>query len=652
MAERKADFSEKIDPTTESEHRKAVIETERSEAPAPPSPGPPRLNVLVVLAAGLVFYYLLVWTLVFFTVLREYPLEQIRSRPAEFRALLDARTRLSEEEFNDRMDAYFDPSTDLSLASRFLYGLVMFSSLAFVFAFIYIYHKPIEQVLAFRRAGKNVPENERQLARRRLFRSSAISAFMPAATGLWLVGFGLLFGMVGFESNAPLQKVLLRTWPLFVLSIALAAIFIYWWQKHRIQNYFIQYILSPEELRETPPASRDLSLKVRLAMASFITTFLPLGIVFLFLLSSLSTVQVTEWFPEKPSLAQERASEILLGDFYTTARDLDLLPYLRDFMDRHRLFIPWLVHINAMDTPLLLLGLAAGTFIALFYSFYLLRLILASIMRPIAELQGRMLQTADGNYEAFVPVRSNDELGDLSAGFNRMVTELSDRERIRSLFGQYLTREVSDQILSGRVNLNGDLYQAAIMFADIRNFTAMSASMSPADVLLFLNSYLRDMIDVIATSGGIIDKFIGDGILAVFGAPVRSTNYCDQALEAALQMQAAVNRLNIERRSGGKRQPIAIGIGVHAGPIIAGNIGNDRKREYTVIGDTVNLASRIEGLTKRYKSSILVSETVFSALSPQMRVTVQAHEIRGVRVRGKQEPIGLFRIETLPDREL
>jgi len=544
------------------------------------------------------------------------------------------------------MDAFFDPSHEMSLGSRLLYGVVMFSSLAFVALFIYLYHRPIAKILSQKRSALPVAEEDRLLAKRRLFRSAAVTAFMPAAAGIWLVCFGLVLGISGLETNTPLQRVLLRAWPLFVLSIALAAIFIYWWQKHRVQNYFIHHILSPAELREKPPAARDLGLRIRLAIASFISTFLPLGIVILFLLSSLTKVPVTDWLaPDRRGGAEERVSEILLGDFYTTARDLGLLPYMREWMDRQRLYVPWLVYINAMDTPLLLLGLTLGTFLALFYTFYLFRLILASIIGPIAELQTRMREMALGDYQAFVPVRSNDELGDLSQGFNRMVADLSDRERIRSLFGQYLTREVSDQILNGRVNLNGDLYQAAIMFADIRNFTAMSGSMEPADVLLFLNSYLREMIDVIASSGGIIDKFIGDGILAVFGAPVRSQSYCDQAVQAALQMQAAVNRLNLERRSGGNRQPIAIGIGLHAGPIIAGNIGNDRKREYTVIGDTVNLASRIEGLTKRYKSSILISETVYAELSSGLRESLQTGEIRGVRVRGKKDPIKLFKID-------
>ena len=182
------------------------------------------------------------------------------------------------------------------------------------------------------------------------------------------------------------------------------------------------------------------------------------------------------------------------------------------------------------------------------------------------------------------------------------------------------------------------------MFSDIRNFTSMSEKMSPEEVLQFLNSYMERMIDVIVEHGGIIDKFMGDGILATFGVPVRSENHAEQALKAALDMQKSLEELNAKRRAENKSD-IRIGVGLHTGVVIAGNIGNKRKTEYTVIGDTVNLASRIESMTKTYNSSLLISGTTFKLLSEQLKNQLKMSQITNASVRGKQETVDLYRVE-------
>ncbi|MCB1178800.1 MAG: adenylate/guanylate cyclase domain-containing protein, partial [Leptospiraceae bacterium] len=248
-----------------------------------------------------------------------------------------------------------------------------------------------------------------------------------------------------------------------------------------------------------------------------------------------------------------------------------------------------------------------------------------------------------GYCQNYVTVKSNDAIGELGEVIYKMLHGREEKEKVKSLFGQYLTREVSEEILNGRVKLGGDKFEATIIFSDIRNFTSMSEKMAPEEVLSFLNSYMEYMIDVIVEHGGIIDKFMGDGILATFGVPVRNDNHAEKALLAAKAMQAALSKLNEERKIENLSE-IKIGIGIHTGIVIAGNIGNKHKTEYTVIGDTVNLASRIEGLTKSYNSSILISDSTYKQLPDKLKQELTLNELPNSSVRGKKETVNLYEV--------
>ena len=213
-------------------------------------------------------------------------------------------------------------------------------------------------------------------------------------------------------------------------------------------------------------------------------------------------------------------------------------------------------------------------------------------------------------------------------------------ERIRFIFQKYVPSEVINTILniSADTMLIGNKQKVTVLFSDIRDFTTISEGMTPEDLVLSLNSYFNYMGEVISKNNGIIDKFIGDAIMAIFGAPVVRDNDAESSIKAALLMLKAVVEFNNEQEKKGK-VPFRIGIGINTGEAIVGNIGSEKKVDYTVIGDTVNLASRLEGLSKKYHAKIIISEFTKDTL-PENKFFYR--ELDNVRVKGKLKPVKIF----------
>jgi adenylate cyclase len=258
-----------------------------------------------------------------------------------------------------------------------------------------------------------------------------------------------------------------------------------------------------------------------------------------------------------------------------------------------------------------------------------------SVAAPLLGLTFAMARVERGDLDSRCPVVSNDELGAAAEGFNRMLDGLREREAIKDAFGRYVTREVRDEILAGRVSVEGEQREVTVLFADLRDFTPWVESSEPRQVVRDLNGYFGEMEAAIRAHGGLVLQFIGDEIEAVFGAPVPAADHAARAVAAALEMRARLTAWN-----SGRSRPLRHGIGVHTGPVLAGAIGSRERVSYALVGDTVNLASRIEGLTKEVGADILVSATTARRLDGG--VTLQA--LPAVRVKGKAAEVEVFRV--------
>ncbi|MBI2515808.1 MAG: HAMP domain-containing protein [Opitutae bacterium] len=252
------------------------------------------------------------------------------------------------------------------------------------------------------------------------------------------------------------------------------------------------------------------------------------------------------------------------------------------------------------------------------------------VSQPVQALAAHIRHVAAGDYTKRIELRREDELGQLATAFNQMTVGLAERDRTRDLLGKVVSPEIAAQLLRSDLQLGGEEREVTILFADLRNFTTLSEPLPPAEVLALLNRFLDRMSTVVEKHGGVIDKYIGDSIMALFGAPVADPEAADRAVAAARAMLATLAELNWELVAEGK-PALVLGIGINTARVVAGNIGSQTRLNYTVIGDGVNIASRLESLTKEpsYGTHIIVSEATAKAakraqpLRPLGEVTVK-----------------------------
>jgi class 3 adenylate cyclase len=274
-----------------------------------------------------------------------------------------------------------------------------------------------------------------------------------------------------------------------------------------------------------------------------------------------------------------------------------------------------------------LIALAVATTISLELSLLLSK----SILRPIADLQRATEAVREGRYDVSVPVTTGDELGDLAASFNEMISGLAERERIRDAFGTYLDEEVAEYILSEGFSKAGVELEVSVLFCDVRDFTALAAGMDAKEVVAALNGLFEVVVPIVADHGGHVDKFEGDGLLAVFGAPENYPDHADRAVGAACEMARAVNEHD---RAGAH---LRIGVGINTGRVVAGAIGGAGRLNFSVIGDPVNVASRVEEATRVLDASVLITGATRDRLSARFDLDeLGRHELKGV-----EEPVVL-----------
>ncbi len=286
--------------------------------------------------------------------------------------------------------------------------------------------------------------------------------------------------------------------------------------------------------------------------------------------------------------------------------------------------------ILVMTLVMMTVGLAIAVFLGIRFS------------RPISQLVAATEAIGKGDYRHRVELNRQDELGNLATAFNQMGEELFRHTLTRQSFGKYVGKDVLEMILADpeKMWLKGRKNDATILFADIRGFTAYAEEREPEAVVDMLNTYFEIATRAVMDYGGYVDKFIGDCVLGVFGVPVFRKDHVERAVRAALDLMDQLHRQSIH----GNPLLSSVGVGIHTGPIVSGNIGSQVKMEYTVIGDTVNLASRLSELAA--PGEVLVTDAVHNHLRALIRV-----EPAGARaIKGKIAPVEILRVTSIKQR--
>lgn len=307
--------------------------------------------------------------------------------------------------------------------------------------------------------------------------------------------------------------------------------------------------------------------------------------------------------------------------------------------------------------PILLLGLSLLTFqglvpaaerpsyatsiglvIALIaFGVFMSALLARSLRRPLGRMRNAAQNIQKGNFAIKLPIDTTDELGDLADSINEMARGLDEKEKIKESFGRAVDPRVRDYLLERGGEMGGVEVEATILFSDIRGFTSFSEAHSAPEVVEWLNTYFERMAECVRMHGGIVNKYVGDAILAVFNAPLPLDNHTQAGVACAFSMLRSLEELNAELRGRGVPE-VRIGIGLHTGSVVAGNIGSRDRQEFTVIGDAVNTASRIEGLCKKFQVPLLVSEAVFAVAGSGTTLK----KLGFARVKGKADQLTIY----------
>jgi class 3 adenylate cyclase len=490
----------------------------------------------------------------------------------------------------------------------------------------FAYNLPFKIFFKKKRNGKPIQEKLLQYCKKFLIKSPTINSLIllfPYAISLVYTVFTLLFDN---SSDALTARFHVQYFFISLIATTLTLLFVYYWQKHRVHIKYIEYIYTAEELRKRIFKIKVGQIRNRLWVSSGMTTLLPLIIVVFYIFLSITSIKdlgITEFTD-----AQLR---VIYGKYFNLLSDVNITE-----------FQGW-GYVNMLDSTLMLIGIFTGIFTSFVYIFLFIRWTTEGIVGPVRELLANMQLTGQGELNQFSIVRTNDEIGELTEGFNEMSQKLKDYFNNISRINKANSRFVPRQFIEflGKDNIAdvqlGDQIQKemTILFSDIRNFTTISEEMTPKENFDFLNNYLGYMEPVIRNNHGFIDKFIGDSIMAIF------SENPEDAINAAIEMRIKLQEFNQVMGQFGK-PPIDSGIGIHTGNLMLGIVGGEGRMDGTVISDAVNLASRIEGLTKIYGSSIIISEDTLIKLNDPSHYNFRFLDI--VKVKGKREAVYVFEV--------
>ena len=492
---------------------------------------------------------------------------------------------------------------------------------------------PFKRYFKRKRQRKTISPKLYRFCRKWLLHTPLINSGIVLLTFTIVHGY-MIYTLLATESSGDdeLGRRLFTNY-LFISLVAslLTILFIYFWQKHRVHIRYIEHIYTREELQQRIFKRNQGKIRNRLYIASAMTTLLPLTIVLLYLVLSLTPVnKMGELTPQETKIVLGRLAEISVPGEDLTAT------FKEDGFDG-------LYYISAIDNTMMFMGIFSGIIVSFIYILFFVNWSTAGIVRPVNELVNNMRQTGEGKLDNYTIVRTNDEIGTMSEGYNLMTSRLREYiykiSKINEAYSRFVPRQFlefldKNDIVDIRL---GDQVQKemTVMFSDIRGFTELSESMTPKENFDFINHYLGYMEPVIRDNNGFIDKFIGDAIMALFHEKP------DNALNAAIQMRETLRRFNEDRADQGK-PTIDSGIGMHTGNLMLGVVGGEGRMDGTVISDAVNLASRLEGLTKIYHTSIIISEDTLIRLENPSNYNFRFLDI--ARVKGKKEAVYIFEV--------
>jgi adenylate cyclase len=269
--------------------------------------------------------------------------------------------------------------------------------------------------------------------------------------------------------------------------------------------------------------------------------------------------------------------------------------------------------------------------VAIVVGLFAILIAIRSVTERVTALRRALAQVQAGDFSARVEVDDASEIGLLQAGFNTMTAGLAERERIRDTFGTYVDRDVAEHILCAAGSLEAQELEVTLMFVDVRGFTTLAERLRPTEVVTTLNRLFERIVPIVHDHGGHVDKYAGDGLMAVFGAPRRKDGHADDALGAALQIADAVH----DEFSGA----LTVGVGLNSGPVVAGNVGGAGRLEFSVIGDAVNVAARVETATRQTGDTVLLTGATLSQLTGD-RSDFEPRP--GLALKGKTNPVAVY----------
>lgn len=525
-------------------------------------------------------------------------------------------------------EVFNDPQNDMLSKS---FNFLMATALPLSFLLGLLFNYPFKRYMRRKRRHKKISDKLFSFCKRFILVSPLINAgILGSAFVATLIYMIVLMLQTPEYANAP-TPLFNRFFSISMFATLLTILFVYFWEKHRVHIKHLEALFSKEELRKRIFKTRMGRIKNRFWISSAMTTLLPLSIVIVYLIMSFTKIKdlaVSNLTDDQVQILFGRYAG-MMKDVFNSSSSMDTIGNM--------------FFVNTMDSIIMLVGIGTGIFASLIYILLFVKWTTIDLVYPVKELIYNMQRTGEGKTVNYTVVRNNDEIGELAERFNEMTGEIERYitriEKMNVAYSRFVPRQFLEFLEKDNITevKLGDQVQKemSVLFTDIRGFTTLSEQMTPKETFDFLNEYLSIMEPLISRNHGFIDKYIGDSIMALFAGNV------ENAIDASIEMRIALADLNVKRKLENKL-PIGSGIGVHTGNLMLGVVGGHGRMDGTVVSDAVNLASRIEGLTKMYGTSIIISQDTLIKLEDPGRYNYRFLDV--VKVKGKKEAVYIFEV--------